>query len=257
MVMNGDWIFDCGNTTVKWAVFRKEATEPILMGRNLQEAFNHFFKHETGNNPRILIAASGRVPVALSTWFKQQRDVHHLYPGHDTGVPMDYDSPETLGLDRIANVAEARTKCPSGPALILDVGTCLTFDWMVDGVFCGGSISPGLDMRLQAMAKMTASLPHVGAAGHRPTTTDIGRTTSESMRIGAWAGLQAEINGRVNDFGKVWPDLSVFLTGGNANHLQLPKQYRIFADPMLTLKGFRAILKHIANHKPQTGASFS
>lgn len=248
MVMNNDWIFDCGNTSVKWAVFQKEAKDPDLMGRNLEDAFHQFDKHKNGNDPRILIAASGTVPDSLSTWARQQRNVHHLCTGQDTGVPIDYDSPETLGLDRIANAAEARKQCPFGPALILDVGTCLTFDWMVDGVFLGGSISPGLDMRLQAMARWTASLPKVEATGQRPSTTEVGRTTIESMRIGAWAGLQAEIKGRIDDFGKVWPDLSVFLTGGKANHLQLPTQYRIFADPMLTLKGFRAILKHIADH---------
>jgi type III pantothenate kinase len=244
MAVKTRWIFDCGNTQVKWAAFQGHELVATALGDAVEAALAAQAAPE-----KILVAASGLVPdwldKKLLTW---PDDVLVLKPGQATGVPTEYATPETLGLDRLANAAAIRAMQPAGCAVIVDAGTCVTVDVVVDGVLLGGSIAPGGQMRMGALAHFTASLPALGMPDRSFRPGDLGTSTSTSMWAGAWGGLSAEVSGRLREFGKVWPDINVYITGGDAKHLQLPDDCRIFADPLLTLKGFRNILEHIADN---------
>jgi type III pantothenate kinase len=105
----------------------------------------------------------------------------------------------------------------------------------------GGSIAPGLQMRLNALNTFTARLPLVSLEGDHLL---IGNTTETSIRSGVLSGSLAEIRGMINQYGEAYQDLIVLLTGGDTNYFERNLKSNIFAVPNLVLYGLRDILKH-------------
>ena len=82
------------------------------------------------------------------------QDSNFLYLDHKTSIPirLDYKTPETLGMDRVAALVGAQTLFPNKNLLVIDVGTCNTYDVLSSaGVFKGGVIAPGFKMRMKSM----------------------------------------------------------------------------------------------------------
>ena len=165
---------------------------------------------------------------------------------HSSELPIKrgYATPETLGLDRIAAVVGAVMQCPDKAVLIVDAGTCVTYDLLTaDGTFAGGNIAPGIRLRLRAMHEHTGKLPLIDDAGETP---EIGFSTETAMRAGAVLGVAYEIEGYIARLNKVYPDLFVFLTGGDALKLAAKIKSRIFVDENLVLTGLNRILQENA-----------
>lgn len=240
-----EWILDCGNTAVKWAVFSGDSC--LEHGTALDE---NALTEQWGTPHAIAVAASGNVPesvAALKMRFPGVRFVKLDATAFQKVFPIDYSPALGLGLDRWANVACAAQEHPSGTVVVFDAGTCLTMEVVHAGAFKGGSISPGLRMRLKSMAAGTAALPDLSSDFENASADWSERSTRQAMLSGAIGGMLLEMEGRLREIGKVWPDLTVMLTGGDASHLQLPEQYRIFADPLLTLKGIRIIYQALGD----------
>ena len=163
---------------------------------------------------------------------------------HKTALPikLNYKTPETLGKDRIAAIMGARSSYSNQNILVIDAGTCVTYDFLTSQqVYLGGVISPGLQMRLKAMHNFTNKLPLVNwEAKKRPKS--IGNSTISSMLSGAINGLIAEMNGFVTNYEKQYKDLKIVITGGDANFFEKEVKNGIFADPNLVLKGLNEIL---------------
>lgn len=138
-----------------------------------------------------------------------------------TPLTNDYRTPTTLGPDRLAAAVGAATIHPHKPLLIIDAGTCLTYDFVTrEGHYLGGNISPGLGMRLRALHEQTALLPLVSAEGPWPQP---GRDTETAIRSGVMHGMLYEMRGYVEDFLHDVSDGHIFLTGGNAFRFDLPQ----------------------------------
>ena len=153
---------------------------------------------------------------------------------------LDYDTPKTLGKDRLAAAAGALDLFPNTNLLIIDAGTCITMDVLTaGGLYLGGNISPGIEMRAQAMHDYTARLPRVTA--NLPKQR-IGKGTETALQNGAVLGAILEIQGYVNWCRRRFPRLQVVLTGGNAPLLVNQLKTRIFADAFLVLRGLHKIL---------------
>lgn len=151
-----------------------------------------------------------------------------------------YKTPETLGSDRLAAVAGAYSYKPGCDMLVVDVGTAITYDLVTaDGVYLGGNISPGVDMRLKALNCYTGKLPLVSKEGER---VGIGDTTETAIREGVLQGVDWEIEGYIRTYTLKYPKLLVFLTGGSAFLLGGRIKNRIFADNLLVVKGLNRIL---------------
>lgn len=162
----------------------------------------------------------------------------------ETPVPVVncYDTPETLGTDRIAAVIGAASVKPGVPLLVIDAGTCITYEFLdADGRYQGGNISPGLEMRLKALNHFTSRLPLVPLQGPLP---DVGKDTKTAIRLGVSKGVQYEIEGYIEDFRKKYPRLLVFLTGGDDFSFDTNIKNLIFADRFLVLKGLNCILNY-------------
>ena len=153
---------------------------------------------------------------------------------------LNYKSPETLGNDRLALAAAASTLYPHSNKLIIDVGTCITIDFVdYDNNFFGGSISPGLEMRYKSLNNYTANLPllKIGDDYNYP-----GDSTNSSIHAGVIGGVCNEIMGFITKIDSKHDNIEVILTGGNAKFLSKRLKITIFANQNFILEGLNNIL---------------
>ena len=153
---------------------------------------------------------------------------------------LNYKSPETLGNDRLALAAAASTLYPHSNKLIIDVGTCITIDFVdYDNNFFGGSISPGLEMRYKSLNNYTANLPllKIGDDYNYP-----GDSTNSSIHAGVIGGVCNEIMGFITKIDSKHDNIEVILTGGNAKFLSKRLKITIFANQNFILEGLNCIL---------------
>lgn len=162
----------------------------------------------------------------------------------ETSVPIvnNYTTPKTLGADRLAAVVGANYLRPDCNVLVIDVGTCITFDFVSSrGVYEGGNISLGPTMRFLALHEHTAKLPLIERKG---SITKLGDTTEHAIRNGVVNGIKYEIEGYVHDFLEKYPDLFVYLTGGVHLNLHFSEKMPIFANDFIVPIGLNRILEY-------------
>lgn len=158
-----------------------------------------------------------------------------------TRLPFEvrYESIHTLGKDRLANVAGAlATHADAESLLVIDSGTCVTYNVVCNRTFIGGAISPGLQMRLEAMHALTGKLPLVSVDASVPT---IGLSTDACLQSGAFHGWHCEIDAMIGRLCSELGPLTVLITGGDALLLEEHLESPIFAHPLLTLTGLNEI----------------
>ncbi len=169
-----------------------------------------------------------------------------LILNHQTPIPirLDYKTPETLGLDRIAAAVGAHHLYKKD-LLVIDAGTCITYD-LVDkqGIYRGGVISPGLQMRMRAMSNYTAALPDISSEWEEIPDVFPGKSTKECLLHGAKQAILHEMNGFIDQFTEEYTHLSVILTGGDTPHFESNLKAPIFADFDLVLTGLNRILNY-------------
>lgn len=162
----------------------------------------------------------------------------------DTPLPFrnEYQTPQTLGKDRLAGVAGAQALFPGENCLVVDAGTCIKYDLLTAaGVYPGGNIAPGAAMRLKAMHHFTARLPE---APQEMPDDPVGNSTMTALQNGGLLGAALEIAGFVRLFrGQVEGPLRVILTGGDADFFRPHLNVRpLTVAPHLTLTGLNQIL---------------
>ena len=233
---------DIGNTLVKIGLFNNDKlitrfSRSALSVKLISELQN---KYGTIDNAIISDVTDGRKKIknTLKGIPKQ------IFLNHKTPLPFanNYGTPATLGTDRIALVAGALKYFPGKNVLVISAGTCVTYDFItVKKEYMGGSISPGLHMRLAALHHFTARLPLL-----KPKQIKMlgGKTTNDSILSGIINGTTYEMDGFINDYKKKFHDVQVILTGGDAALFAERLKNSIFAAPELTLFGLNEILKH-------------
>ena len=166
----------------------------------------------------------------------------------NTPVPLTkrYDTPETLGADRVAAAVGAKVLYPKNNCLVIDMGTCITYD-LVDAEdnFHGGIISPGVRMRFKAMNTFTKRLPLLEPDGIPNGIPElIGKNTKHAMQSGVMNGLLAEINGLIEEYDKVLTNINVIFCGGDATYFANRIKKPNFVVPELVLIGLNRILEY-------------
>jgi type III pantothenate kinase len=159
---------------------------------------------------------------------------------HQTPLPIEnlYQTPETLGGDRIAGAVAAASLYPGTNVLVIDAGTCIKYDFVnARNQYLGGSISPGYKMRFRALHHFTGKLPEL-KAGHY---ADTGNTTETAMKSGVFMGVVFEMQGFIRFYREKGVE-KVILTGGDAHHFANELNLPIFAEPDLTGIGLNEIL---------------
>ena len=136
---------------------------------------------------------------------------------------------------------------PNEPVLIVDIGTCMTFDFVdANTIYRGGAISPGIQMRLKALNEFTGNLPLVALQEPKDL---IGRNTKESILSGVVNGMLKELDGIIDAYKFRYPGMKIILTGGDLTLFDKKLKNSIFADADVLLKGMYFILKQNANKK--------
>jgi type III pantothenate kinase len=166
-----------------------------------------------------------------------------------TSLPIEniYETPETLGKDRLAAAVGANELFPDQNLLIIDAGTAITYDLVSEkNQFVGGNISPGLEMRFKALNQFTGKLPLVK---YDDDTELIGRNTMEAIRAGVQNGILFEMNGTIDLFNRNYKNLQIIMTGGDSNFFDRKLNYSIFVHFNITLIGLNRILEYNAKKK--------
>lgn len=235
-------VVDAGNTRIKTAVFQSNS---ILEKRNFdKKEFLIQLKKIQKNFPEVTHCILSSVTNFNSEHeLALEKAFNFLKLDRSTPIPFNnqYDSPETLGLDRIALMAAAVAQYPKRNVLVIDAGTCITYDLKTTKEnYLGGAISPGLEMRFKSLHKFTANLPLVMA---KPEADLIGKTTETSILSGIINGIKMELKGAIESYKLEFEDLTVIFTGGDSQILSIPLKNGIFANSNFLLEGLNFILE--------------
>ena len=142
---------------------------------------------------------------------------------------------ENLGVDRIGLIIAAINKFPKVDCLVIDAGSCLTFDLISSkSVHKGGLISPGLLMRFKSLSQHTSKLPYIN---FEDKITEMGIDTENSIQSGTLEGFIFEINGQIEKYKRKTPNLKVILTGGDSKYLYKRIKNSIFAEQEFLASG--------------------
>lgn len=160
---------------------------------------------------------------------------------------IDYDTPATLGTDRLAAIAGAYNETGNANILVIDAGTAITYDLLINGKYCGGAISPGISMRFKALHYFTGRLPLVeaGTCYQFPA-----KSTLEGIKCGVINGVVFEINKYICQFEEKFTDPAVIITGGDCRFLAEKTDSRHIIEPDLVMKGLNIILEYNAKKHP-------
>lgn len=238
-------IIDEGNTRVKLATFKNGKLVDIEYSSvfSCQEDINRIVK-----DCKIEAAILSSVTDDLRTFFSNLMLDQKVILSFLTPLPfkIGYKTPKTLGVDRIALVAAAWFKFPNEASLVIDAGTCITYDFIdAFGVYHGGAIAPGLSMRFKSMHHFTKKLPDLSISTDE--ISFIGRTTKESMESGVLNGTVFEIEGTIHTYQQKFGKVNIILTGGDAKFLDKRLKNSIFVNPNFLLEGLNEVLTYQTN----------
>jgi len=240
----GNLTIDIGNTLVKVAVFEdgEEVYFKTFTLENFLEKLKNILKEYSQVSNLIISSVSKDIEEILK---EVPKHIQVLELSATTPVPFRnlYKTPQSLGIDRIALVVGAVKEFLDKDVLIIDAGTCITYDIVTKKKeYLGGVISPGINMRLKAMHNFTSKLPLV-SINEEININNIGTTTQENLEIGAVMGTIMEIDGFIDRYKLQYQDLTVILTGGDSQLLSKKVKNSIFAPYNFLLKGLNHILE--------------
>ena len=233
-------IIDVGNTKVKAAVFKGDTIVSIAVFEH--EMILSEIKKIVKKQPISNAILSNVASIATDTLKRLQTIVAFSTVSSETKVPFVnlYKTPTTLGVDRIALVAGAVSEFSAKNVLVIDAGTCITYDFVsAKRDYTGGAIAPGIQMRFRSLHHFTANLP---LFEKKEVDNFIGHTTKESINSGVVNGVLQEIEGVINQYKMKYLDLTVVLTGGDTKFLSKQLKSSIFANQNLLLIGLNKIL---------------
>ena len=235
-------IIDIGNTLVKTAIFDGDKIVELVTSENgLDETLEKVTAEYSDITSGIVSSVRHYDDSIIGTLLP---GVTMIRLSHKTPLPFknNYLTPETLGRDRIAAAAAAVHLFPGENVLVIDAGTCITYDIVTsDREYLGGAISPGLKMRFDAMHTFTGKLPLVNP----DVLSDIelvGKSTRESLLSGGQLGILLEVTGMIEAFKVKFGNLKTVIGGGDYNYFDKYLKNNIFAAPNLVLTGLKKIL---------------
>ena len=234
-------IIDIGNSRTKLAVIEGNTILKKITCASKSIANNVKKLRKEYAIKKCIISSVSKFDISNLKSFNGLNKVIQL--DHNTKIPFinEYNSPSTLGVDRIALASAAITNYPKQNVLVIDAGTCITYDFINSKKkYLGGAISPGIILRYKSLHKFTANLPLLEQSNFEL----IGKDTESSIHSGVLNGYIQEIDGVINQYKTNFQNLTVVLTGGDTNFLAEKLKSTIFANPNFLLEGLNSILIH-------------
>ena len=228
------WVLDAGNTNIK--ICRVENDQIIQM-----EVFSDIEKGLSRLKNQDVILVSVIKDSIHELLIEHCCSVFLIDYKHNLPFASSYESMETLGVDRLCNVAGMLKYAKNKSSLCIDIGTCVKFDFLAQGIdYKGGAISPGIRLRYKSLNDYTHKLPLLTEL---ESLDIIGTDTKKSIISGVLNGLKAEIIGVIERYEHEFGPIHIYLTGGDARYFDIPQKNNIFAVKNLTLEGAVEIYK--------------
>ena len=235
-------IIDVGNTRTKYAFFQQQSL--LEEGTDSSEMLEKIATYTANGIPlHLMLSGSGAIPDQL----REQLQTHASFFREATSslplpIRLGYETPHTLGIDRIAACMGGAFLFPGQDLLIIDSGTAITFDFFQrDGLFLGGNISPGIPLRLRSLHEFTSKLPLVE---YTPTFTPVGKNTREAILNGVLNGMLYEVRGYIDQFQKKHPHAVTLLTGGGSDFLKETLKREVHFEKNLVFIGLNQLLEY-------------
>ena len=234
-------VIDIGNTAVKVYLFKNnEIIKREVLSEN---ALIHYLKLIAIDDIRNIICSSVTKSYKdqLSNIFKNSN--YYDFSDNNLKIPFtnNYETKKSLGQDRIGLISSAVLKFQDQNSLVIDMGTCITYDFIdSQNIYHGGAISPGIRMRYSSFSNYTSNLPLLK---YQDITKIIGANTEESLHIGVNNGIVGEINQYINSLKKSHSKFNVIITGGDSIFLLNKIKNAIFADQDFLASGLNYIIK--------------
>ncbi len=234
---------DVGNSRVKLAVFEKDTIVDVFVfeANFLEKKIKEIIQ----NNPCIthLVVASVGL-IDRKVFLELQNTLQINFITHQDVFPFfnKYQTPHTLGIDRMVLASGAVLKYPNQNRLVIDAGTCVTYDFVNEkNEYLGGAITAGLGMRYKAINHYTAKLPLLKP--EQPIHF-IGDSTAESIHSGLVNGLAYEMDGFIEQYKSCYSNFIIILTGGDAVFLAKRLKNTIFANSNFLLESLNQTFQY-------------
>ncbi|MCU0440227.1 MAG: type III pantothenate kinase [Raineya sp.] len=235
-------VVDIGNTRYKVALFKEKTLIDSIETTEENESLLFIER----NQVKSIIVSSVREDISI---FIKKLPIKPYILSPELPIPIKnkYKSPQTLGMDRLAAAIGAKSFFPNQSCLVIDLGTCITYDFVTaENEFMGGMIAPGVRMRLKAMHHFTQKLPLVEWEPEKDVKVT-GASTQEAILSGAVNGVKGEIYSTRQYYQTLHPDLQTILCGGDSLYFESIKKDNTFAVPKLVLFGLNQILQYNIN----------
>ncbi|RTZ01463.1 type III pantothenate kinase [Flavobacterium sp. RSP49] len=236
-------VVDVGNTRIKAAVFEGAMLlevfifSQIELEKNIKNILKNFKK-----TTDLVVSSVGDLGKQPFLAFDKEIKVHFISNKDSFPFQNKYATPQTLGIDRMVLAAGATLRYPDQNRLVIDAGTCITYDFIdQENNYLGGAISPGLRLRYEALHHYTAKLPLLSLGIPEDL---IGKSTSESIHSGVVNGLVYEIDGFINQYKARYLNFIIILTGGDTDFLAKRLKNTIFANSNFLLESLSQTFQH-------------
>jgi len=236
-------VIDIGNSFSKINIFEKNNIVSSSSVKLLSVEYIANLIKEYINIKNVIISSVKCYPVELKLYLQQNFETLIEF-SHNTPIPIKncYNTKETLGYDRLAAAVGSYHMFPDSNSLIIDAGTAITFDFINEkNEYLGGKISPGLEMRFDALHQLTAKLPRIK---NRKFEAIFGTTTEESILSGVQQGIIYETDKTIDLFKDFYTNLKVIITGGDAIFFEKKLKNSFFVNLNLTALGLNHILEY-------------
>jgi type III pantothenate kinase len=244
---------DIGNTNITLGVYKKDdLVSSWRISTNHNRMFDEYgiqidnlLSHK-GFTPGDIggVCMASVVPPLTGTFIQACKEYLGQSPlivdaGVKTGVKILYETPRSVGADRIVDAAAVQ-HLYGGPACVVDFGTATTFDAISkDGDYLGGAIAPGIGIAAEALFQKAAKLPSVELT---TPPSIIGRNTPQSMQSGLIYGYVGLVEGMVSRFRReLGLEMKVIATGGLTEVIARETDVIEIVAPWLTLDGLKII----------------
>lgn len=236
-------IFDIGNTNIKLGVFHKNALlkKNLFNLKNERELIDVFLEYPTINHI-FLCGNKNKLTKGVNNIIKDKKLVVTYWKDIKKDmINIEYNKLNDLGYDRLGVSTAAVFLYPNyNNHLIIDIGSCITYDLILKNSYKGGQISPGINFRLKSLSSFTTSLPIIQFKKPKKL---LGKSTFDSIQAGIFFGISDEIQSRVEFYRKKNPNLNVILTGGDALYFSKTIKNIVFDDNLL-MKGLNLLLNY-------------
>lgn len=236
-------VIDVGNSRIKAAVFEENILleKFVFQKEKLVEEINNIVD-SFAKIKDVIVSSVGSIDENHFSFLNER--VKIIFINHQSRFPFknNYSTPSTLGIDRMVLAAGASLLYPDYNKLIIDAGTCVTYDYIDDkNTYLGGAISPGIKLRYESLHNYTAKLPLLEK---KIPENLIGNSTKESIHSGVVIGLKNEIDGFIDNYISSNAKFIIILTGGDADFLAKQLKNTIFANSNFLLESLNLLYQY-------------